>query len=160
MKKIIFLALVILYQPLYADKIIKFMNVANTIPRMEMKPDANSQAWAKSARNILLLTAESIWESLYSANQANAQAGNPLFCVRDQASMNAENMTDLIEETYRNLSMSDAEKNQLTVAQVALIGLQRQYGCNSTSASSQPFVQIHSKRPSLAQKVLHVSKTV
>ena len=160
MKKIIFLALVILYQPLYADKIIKFMNVANTIPRMEMKPDANSQAWAKSARNILLLTAESIWESLYSANQANAQAGNPLFCVQDQASMNAEKMTDLIEETYQNLNMSDTEKNQLSVAQVALIGLQRQYGCNNTSSRSQAFVQIHAKRTSLAQKVLHVGKTV
>lgn len=159
MKRFIFLILVILHQPLYADKIIKFMNVANSIPRMEMKPDANSQAWAKSARNILLLTAESIWESLYSANQANTQAGAALFCVAKQEDMNAEQMTDLIKDTYQHLSMSDDEKNQLSVAQVALIGLQQKYGCNSTGNRSQPFVQVRSKSPSLAQKMLHVAKT-
>ena len=158
MKRLIFLMLAIIHQPLYADKIIKFINVANTIPRMEMKPDANSQAWAKSARNILLLTAESIWESLYSANQANAQAGTPLFCIANQEDINAEQMTDLIKETYQHLSMSDDEKNQLSVAQVALMGLQQKYGC-STSNRSHPFIQVHSKSPSLAQKILHVGKT-
>ena len=148
MKKL--LLLILIYQPLYADKIIKFMNVANSIPRMEMKADANAQAWAKSARNILLLTAESIWESLSAANQA----GTPLFCVANQADISAEKMTDLIKETYLHLNMGDDEKNQLSVAQVALMGLQQQYSCNR----KHPFVQIHNKRPSLAQKMLHVAK--
>lgn len=158
MKIFIFLMLVLLQSSGYADKIIKFMNVANNIPRMEMKPDQNSQAWAKSARNILLLTSESIWESLYSVNQVNTQSGNPLFCIPSQEAMSAEKMTDLIEDTYRNLSMSDDEKNQLTVAQVALMGLQQKYGCSNSIAPSHPYVKIQRKRSSFAQKMLHVGK--
>lgn len=153
MKRFLFVLLLI-NSSVWADTIGQFMTVANSISRIEMKADSESQAWARSARNILLLTSESIWESLNAANQANQ---NNLFCVPKQETMSAENMTDLIKTTYLNLSMSEQEKNKLTVAQIGLIALQKKYPCGNRN-TSQPTITIHHRGESPVNKMIHMSK--
>jgi hypothetical protein len=140
----------------FADSIAHFMGISQNIPRMEMKADSNSQAWARSARNILLLTGESIWESLKIANQNAAQLGNPLFCVPAEQNMTAEKMYDLIQGTYQKLNLSVEDQNQMTVAQVALRGLEDLYPCQARTSRS-PQITIHQKGEGVAQKMLHVS---
>jgi hypothetical protein len=142
---------------IFADSIAHFIGIAQNIPRMEMKADANSQAWARSARNILLLTGESIWESLKIANQNSAQLGNPLFCVPTEQNITAEKMFDLIQNTYQKLNLSVEDQNQMTVAQIALRGLEDQYPC-STKTTQTPQITIHQRGEGVAQKMLHVSR--
>jgi hypothetical protein len=136
----------------YADTIGQYMTVANNITRMEMKADAEAQAWVRSARNVLLLTSESIWESLSIAND---NANHHLFCVSDTNRMSAETMTDLIKDSYQQLNMPEAEKNQFTVAKIALLGLQKKYPCGP-QASSQISVQHHGESP--IKKMAHIGK--
>lgn len=38
-------------------------------------------------------------------------------------------LSALIQQTYQSLTIPDAEKNKMTVSQVALLGLQKQYPC-------------------------------
>jgi hypothetical protein len=142
---------------IFADSIGHFMGIAQNIPRMEMKADSNSQAWARSARNVLLLTGESIWESLKIANQNSAQLGSPLFCVPAEQNMTAEKMYDLIQGTYQKLNLSVEDQNQMTVAQVALRGLEDLYPCQARATRS-PQITIHQRGEGVAQKMLHVSK--
>ncbi|HBB53685.1 MAG TPA: phosphatase [Legionellales bacterium] len=141
---------------IFADSIAHFMGIAQNIPRMEMKADSSSQAWARSARNILLLTGESIWESLKIANQNSAQLGNPLFCVPAEQNMTAEKMYDLIQGSYQKLNLSVEDQNQMTVAQVALRGLEDLYPCQARTSRS-PQITVHQKGEGVAQKMLHVS---
>src|SRR3990167_7267684 len=87
-----------------ADAIGRYMNIANNIPKMEMKADLDAQAWARSARNILTLTSETVAESLTLANTTATQHGSPLFCLPAQTQLNAADMDALIQQTYRTLS--------------------------------------------------------
>ena len=140
---------------LWADSIGHYMGVANNIPRMEMKTDANSQAWARSARNVLLLTCESIWEGLQAMNQIGLEKGNPLFSVQNPEQMTAERMADIIQETYTKMALNDEQKNKTTVAQVALIGVQERYACQAQAKPQEgPSVQLHQTKASLAHKML------
>lgn len=138
----------------YADTIERYMGIANNITRMEIKADPNAQAWARSARNVLLLTGESIWESLSIMNQISTEKGQPLFCIRSSETISAERMNDLIQESYGKLNMPDDQKNKMTVAQVALMGIQQHYPCQVEKINNGPIIQVHQKNPSLAQKVL------
>ena len=54
----------------HADTMGNYMSIAGNIPLMEIKADPQAQAWARSARNILILTSESIIESLNLANES------------------------------------------------------------------------------------------
>ena len=112
-----------------ADTIDNYMNIAGNIPQMEMKADPQAQAWAHSARNILILTSESVMESLALANESANRAGNPLFCLPPGLTLDASTVNDLIQRTYQDISSQPSDKNKLTVSQVALIGLSQQYPC-------------------------------
>src|SRR3990167_793020 len=112
-----------------ADTIDHYMNIARNIPQMEMKADAQAQAWAKSARNILILTSESIAESLILVNRSAADAGAPLFCLPPNIKLDPETINQLIQQTYNEISSQQSDKNSMTVSQVALIGLKKQYPC-------------------------------
>lgn len=142
---------------IYADSIAHYMGIAENIPRMEMKADASAQIWARSARNVLLLTGESIWESLKIANQLSQQKGSPLFCLPPDKILSAEQMYDLIQNTYQKLNLSPEEQNQTSVAQVALKGLEENYPC-PTQVHQNPHITIHQRGEGVAQKILHVSK--
>lgn len=118
---------------LCADTIEHYMNIANNIPKMEMKADQQSQAWARSARNILILTSESIVESLLLANQTAGEHGAPLFCPPEGAKLDAESINDLIQKTYRENASQLGDKNSMTVSKVALLALKKQYSCSHPS---------------------------
>ena len=112
-----------------ADTIDHYMNIVNNIPQMEMKADAQSQAWAKSARNILLLTSESITESLILANETATKKGMPFFCLPAGVKLNSVMVNELIQQTYNEITSQPSDKNNMTVSQVALVGLSKQYPC-------------------------------
>lgn len=112
-----------------ADTIDHYMNIANNIPQMELKADAQSQAWAHSARTVLILTCDGIADSLTLANETAKQQGGPLFCYTASGSISAEMLDALIRQTYHDLPNPQAEKDKMTVSQVALLGMQKQYPC-------------------------------
>jgi hypothetical protein len=121
----------------FADTIDHFMNIANNIPQMEMKADQQAQAWARSARVVLILTSESIAETLMLSNETAKQAGNPMFCPPASAQINATTLNDLIQQTYRDISSQQSDKDKMTVSQVALLGLKKQYPCQVQNANNK-----------------------
>lgn len=120
-----------------ADTIDHYINIATNIPKMEMKADSESQAWARSARNILILTSESVAESLMLANESATRLGSPLFCVPQQVTITGEMMNDLIQQTYRDISSQASDKNSMTVSQVALLGMSQKYPCAKEHQSGE-----------------------
>ena len=105
------------------------MNIAGNIPLMELKADPESQAWARSARNILILTSESIMETLNLANESAKKNGAAMFCLKDNNNLTGTQMNDLIQLTFKELSSKESDKNNMTVSQLALLGLSKQYPC-------------------------------
>lgn len=118
----------------YSDTIDHYMNIANGIPQMEMKADPQSQAWARSARTVLTLTCDGIADSLLLANETAKQQGKPLFCLTQNVQLSPEMLSALIQQTYQSLTTPQAEKDKMTVSQVALLGIQRQYPCKDEPA--------------------------
>lgn len=118
----------------FADTIDHYMNIANNIPQMEMKADPQSQAWARSARTVLILTSESIAETLSLSNETAREQGAPLFCVPPNVQLTAAILNDLIQQTYREISSQQSDKDKMTVSQVALMGLKKQYPCQQQQA--------------------------
>jgi len=127
MRFLLLVSLIITTVVVKADTIDNYMNIANNIPKMEMKADPQSQAWARSARNVLAITEETIAETLMQANAQAIAAGKPLFCLPTGTSLNAVTMSGLIQQTYRELPQ--AEKNKYTVSQIAWIGVTKKYSC-------------------------------
>lgn len=120
----------------WADTIERYMNIVNNIPQMEMKADPQSQAWARSARNILALTSESIAESLTLANETATRAGSPFYCLPANAQLSADDVNNLIQQTYREISSQASDKDNMTVSQVALLGISKKYPCVSQKQST------------------------
>lgn len=114
----------------YGDTVDHYMNIVNNLPQMEMKADPQAQAWARSARNILTLTGECIAETLVLANNAAKQGGKPLFCLPIESELNSVLVNNLVQETYRNISSQESDKDKMTVSEVALLGLEKRYPCN------------------------------
>lgn len=127
--------LLLLATTAYADTIEHFMNINNNIPQMEMKADSQSQAWARSARNVLMLTCESIAETWQLANEAAAKNGTPFFCLPAGVQLNAITLNHLIQQTYQELSSHANDKNRMTVSQIALLGLSQHYPCQTAKPS-------------------------
>ena len=140
MRRFIFLFLLVSVST-HADTIDHFMNIANNIPQMEMKADPQSQAWARSARTVLSLTSESIAETLMLSNDTAKQQGAPLFCLPLGVQLNAASVSDLIQQTYRDISSLQSDKDKMTVSQVALLGIKKQYPCQQQAAANTPPIQ-------------------
>ena len=118
--------------PAHADTMDHYMGIVNKIPKMEIKADEQAQVWAKSARNVLLLTCESIAESLAIANDAASQQNKPLFCLPATVTLNGNMLHDLVQKTYHDISNQGDDKSDMTVSEVALLGLTKTYPCAST----------------------------
>ncbi|MDP3704750.1 MAG: phosphatase [Legionellaceae bacterium] len=114
---------------IHADTIDHYMNIVNNIPQMEMKADPESQAWARSARNVLILTSESVGESLMLVNDTSTRQGAPIFCLPPSIRLNGIMLNELIQQTYRDISSQQSDKNGMTVSQVALLGVTKLYPC-------------------------------
>ena len=138
MRHFIFLLLLVSISA-HADTIDHYMNIAKNIPQMEMKADQQSQAWARSARTVLILTCESIAETLTLSNETARQlGGTPLFCLPPSAPLDATTLNNLIQQTYSEISSQQSDKDKMTVSQVALLGLNKKYPCQQPLAANKP----------------------
>lgn len=112
-----------------ADTMDNYMNIYNSISQMEIKAEPQAQAWARSARNILIITNESIAETLLQANEIAKTKGQALFCLPPAITLDATNLGQIILEAYRNISSQQTDKNMMTISQVAWIGVITKYPC-------------------------------
>ncbi len=122
-----------------ADTINHYMNIFNNIPKMQMKADPQAQAWARSARNILVLADESIAETLAQGNELARNQGRPFFCLPTGTNLTAEALHDIIVQTYNSLSSQQSDKNKMTVSQIAWLGVIQKYPCQKQTAPSLGF---------------------
>lgn len=124
------LSLFFICSGLYADTINNYMNIANNIPQMEIKADPQAQAWARSARHVLTITCESIAETIIQANDTAKSQGKPIFCLPSGTQLNPMVLNDLIQETYKELSSQQSDKDKMTVSQIAWLGVNKRYPCD------------------------------
>ncbi len=137
MRRIIYICL-LLSAGAYADTIDHYMNIATKIPQMEMKADPESQAWARSARTVLILTSESISETLLLLNDTAKQHGTPLFCLPIGEQLSAATVNELIQQTYKDIYSQQSDKDKMTVSQVALLGISNKFPCLQKTATNKP----------------------
>ena len=134
MRSILTLILTLSFFPIYADTIDHYMNILDGIPKMELKADPQSQAWARSARNVMTITNETLAETLLQANELAKTQGKPLFCLPPSVQLTAEKMGEVIVAAYRNISSQRSDKEHLTVSQVAWIAATQSFPCQQPSA--------------------------
>ncbi|WP_198333127.1 phosphatase [Legionella clemsonensis] len=137
MRAFIFLSMLLSTFSLQADTMEHYMNISNAIPQMEMKADPQAQAWARSARNVLIITDESIAETLLQANELAKSQGKPLFCLPPGTALNAVTLNGIILETYRTISSQQSDKDKMTVSQVAWLGVTKKYPCEADAHGKQ-----------------------
>lgn len=121
---------------LCADTVDHYMHIVTSIPTMEMKADVEAQAWARSARNVLVITNESIAETLIEANRVAQVQGRPLFCLPSEATLDAQSLRQLMEEAYHALPGSQVEKDHMTVSQLAWLAITKRYPCHQSQQAS------------------------
>ena len=127
-----------------ADTINNYMDIANNIPQMEIKADPQAQAWARSARHVITITCESIAETMLQANQAAKSHGKSLFCLPQGKELNPVVLNELIQQTYKELSSQQSDKDKMTVSQVAWIGISKQFPCQQNTVASQEMAHVSS----------------
>jgi len=152
-RKVLILTGLFVLSPSQADTMEHFMHIATSLPQMEMKADSQAQAWARSARNILELTSESVYESLTAANVNATRTGNPLFCLPNGTTLSPTQMSTLIQSTYQNLPSQQSDKEKMSVSQVALMGLSQTYPCTN-NLRSRPRISIQHRGQSMPLKAL------
>lgn len=132
------LTFILLFQScmVLADTMEHYMNIANKIPQMEIKADPQAQAWARSARNVLTITDESIAETLMQANEIAKTQGNPLFCLPGGTGLNAMLLRGLIMDTFKSISSQESDKERMTVSQVAWLAVTKTYPCQKQPANA------------------------
>lgn len=135
--RFILISLSLIFANVHADTINNYMNIANNIPQMEIKADPQAQAWARSARHVLTITCESIAETLTQANDAAKIQGKPIFCLPQGVQLNSITMNELIQQTYKEISSQRSDKDTMTVSQVALLGISKQFPCQQSPADKQ-----------------------
>jgi uncharacterized protein YecT (DUF1311 family) len=118
----------------HADTIKNYMNIANSIPQMEVKADSQAQAWARSARTVLAIASESIGETMTHANELAQRQGSPLFCLPTGVHLDSIRLNELIQQTYKEISSQQSDKDSMTVSQVAWVGVTKQYPCQNQRA--------------------------
>lgn len=143
MRYITLLLLMICHQS-FADTMNHFTSISSNISKMEMKADPQAQAWARSARNVLIITAESIAETLMQANEHAKAQKAPLFCLPAGQELTAKVLISLIEETYQNLPSQQSDKDRMTVSQVAWIGVRNAFPCGAKTARTQQMQHVSS----------------
>ncbi|MFJ1268909.1 phosphatase [Legionella lytica] len=120
-----------------ADTIRNYMDIANNIPQMEMKADPQAQAWARSARHVLMITSESIQETLIQANETAKSQGHPVFCLPPSVQLSPITLNELIQQTYNEISSQQSDKDSMTVSQVAWLGITKKYPCQTNVAKAE-----------------------
>jgi hypothetical protein len=133
----IFTLLLLIINAAHADRIANYMNIANNIPKMEIKADIKAQTWARSARHVLNITDESIAETLLEMNKLASQKGRPIFCMNNEQTLDTKTLDGIIRQTYTELDRIDDKAGQMTVSQIAIAGLIKKYPCNKSIRDTQ-----------------------
>ncbi|MCR9192200.1 MAG: phosphatase [Gammaproteobacteria bacterium] len=144
--KYILLASLAFASTVAADTMDHYMSIVNNIPKMEIKADGQAQSWAKSARNVLVLTCESVAESLAIANTAATEQGKPLYCLPATVTLDSSLLHNLIQQTYQEIASQESGKSKMTVSQVALLGLIKAYPCEPPKKPNHPGMYIKEVR--------------
>jgi len=150
MKKILTIFLLMVSCATQADTMAHYVAVTNQLPQMEMKADPKSQSWARSARSILTLTNESIAETLMQANELASTQGSPLFCLPPSISLNSITLKGIILKTYNEISSQQSDKANMTVSQVAALGVMKTYPCQASASNTMP-AQLNTALPQSAE---------
>lgn len=132
---LIFISALLTAQVSWSDAIGNYQRISQSIPKMEIKADEQSQAWARSARHVLTITNESIAETLLAMNEEAAKQGRPFFCVPQTQHLDAQNLGQLIAEASNNL-----KSNSATVSQIAFAAVVKKYPCQSEAREAQSFL--------------------
>ncbi|MDR3441589.1 MAG: phosphatase [Legionella sp.] len=135
--RLLLIGFIFLSHSVNADTIKNYMNIANNIPQMEVKADPQAQAWARSARHVLTITCESIEETMMQANEIAKQQGKPIFCLPDGVQLNSITLNELIQQTYKDISSQQSDKDSMTVSQIAWIGVGKKYSCQSAAGKME-----------------------
>lgn len=122
---------------IHADTIKSYMNIANNIPQMEIKADPQAQAWARSARNVLAITCESIQETMIQANEMAKKQGNPMFCLPLGVQLDSMKLNEMIQQTYKEISSQQSDKDSMSVSEIAWLGVMKQYPCATNAAKNE-----------------------
>lgn len=109
----------------WSDSIANYQHISQSIPKMEIKADEQSQAWARSARHVLTITNESIAETLVAMNEEATKQGQPFFCLPKNQLLDAQNLGRLLEKASQN----QFPNNKTTVSQIALEMVKKKYPC-------------------------------
>lgn len=142
-KSLIFLLLALISMACWSDNIANYQSINQSIPKMEIKADEQSQAWARSARHVLAITNESIAETLVALNKQATQQGRPFFCLPNNVKLNAELISKLIDEASKTMGPSSSD-NQLTVSQFAYAAVVKKYPCKTKeNSTASPTTQAH-----------------
>ncbi|MFI4963210.1 MAG: phosphatase [Legionellales bacterium] len=139
------LCLALLSNCLHADTINNYMNITNNIPQMEMKADPQAQAWARSAHHVIIITCESIAETMLQANETATNQGKPAFCLPLGVTLNPALLDGIIQQTYRDLSSQQSDKDKMTVSQVAWLGISKKYPCEHNTAMNAGLAHMESE---------------
>jgi hypothetical protein len=137
MMRLLLIGLISFCASLHADTINNYMNIANNIPQMEIKADPQAQAWARSAHHVLNITCESIAETLIQANETAKSQGKAIFCLPSNVQLNSLTLDGLIQQTYKEISSQQSDKDKMTVSQIAWLAVMKHYPCQNTSANNQ-----------------------
>ncbi len=141
MRRVFFLLFLFISGYIQADTIDNYMSIASNIPQMEMKADQQSQTWARSARNVLIITDETIAETLIQANELAKSQGKPLFCLPANTKLDAATLNLIIQQTYKDISSQQSDKDKMTVSQIAWLGVVKKFPCQQQANTLGQFVQ-------------------
>lgn len=126
----------------HADTIKNYMSIAENIPQMEVKADPQAQAWARSARHVLTVTCESIAETMTQANELAKNQGHPIFCLPPNIQLNSLTLCDLIQQTYKEISSQQSDKDTMTVSQVAWLGAHQRFPCQQNAPAKAEMAHV------------------
>ena len=139
--RLLIIGLISLCGSIHADTINNYMNIANNIPQMEIKADQQAQAWARSAHHVLTITCESIAETMVQANDAAKSQGKPIFCLPQGVQLNSMTLNELIQQTYKEISSQQSDKDKMTVSQIAWLGVSKKYPCQQQNNPGNQMAQ-------------------
>jgi hypothetical protein len=122
-----------------SDTIGNYMRIASQIPQMEMKATPDAQAWARSARNVLAITTESIAETLNSLLATKTSRSSLMFCLPEGSVLTASSLNEIIQAYYKK--HTDTVIDGMSVSQYSIVALKDVYPCQS---NAQPSNQLSS----------------
>lgn len=66
----------------------------------------------------------------------------PLFFASPNVQLNAFTLCELIQQTYKEISSQQSDKDSMTVSQVAWLGASKRYPCQQNTAAKNEMVHV------------------